>query len=233
MASKKKYVYFGRRNTNVCYNGVSFPVAPNDVLVCPPAFIAGYIPEGQYKEVTPGSKFDTQKVRHTFGHTPMVLRQDPTGGLPMTSTPLRTTKPAGTPLTVEAAKDAQFDNPYDLTIDEPTTEVSTLHNISSSVPVPPRLELDAPLVDMDEDEDTAIDFAGDSFPEEEETENIIGKTVLRKMTKEDIYNTVVAVKATGCSWNPEMLEEFETFDETTTRGPMFKALWKYYNHDGE
>jgi len=237
MSEKKKYVYFGKRPTNVCYNGVSFPLMPGDVLECLPHFIEAFIPKDQYKEVSPTSSKAAQKPRHSFGKTPMVLRTDPTGGLPMQST---TKMPSKRPESVAPFLRIEDDvavNPYDLGVDEqPKTELSTFKNIS--VAEPKRMELDVPTVE-DVEEEIAREEAHEDVEVPDEpvviTQDIQvpGKTALRKMTRDEIYNLAMGVKASGAPIKPEMAETFNDFNEESTRGPMFQALWVYFGHDGE
>lgn len=122
---KKKFVYTDTRPTNVCWNGVSFPVMPGEVIRCLPEFIATFIPEDKYREVPPGSKVDERPVRHDFGREPVFLRKDPTGGLPMTSQegPAKT-RPAKDPM-LKDLSDTENDNPYALPVPDAKLEMGT------------------------------------------------------------------------------------------------------------
>jgi len=84
---RPKYVYFGKNPTNVCFNGVSLPVYPGDVLKCHPDFIFSQIPEKQYKEVAPGSPADKRPIKHDLGRQPFFIKRDPMGGLPIRTNP--------------------------------------------------------------------------------------------------------------------------------------------------
>ena len=84
---RSKYVYFGKNPTNVCFNGVSLPVMPGDVLKCHAEFIHTQIPEAQYKVVAPGSPADKRPIKHDLGHQPFFIKKDPLGGLPIRTNP--------------------------------------------------------------------------------------------------------------------------------------------------
>lgn len=249
MSKIDKFVYHGSRPTNVCYNGVSFPVATGDIIACPHSFIAGYLKEGSYKKVVPGSAKDNQKPRHTFSNfNPVSLRKDPTGGLPMKSSTTRLKKvdanPAPKPPFLHI-DETEFENPYDMTIDKdkPKTEISTFKNISvaeddkkvTEIQPPEKVELDVPTV---EEVETAVakEEAGEGLavPEDTETtQSAPAKSALRKMTKPEIFDLVVAERDQGCPAKPAALESFNAFDTNSTRGPMFEALWNYFGYDGE
>jgi hypothetical protein len=233
MSGKKKYVYFGKRPTNVCYNGVSFPLMPGDVIECQPDFAATFFKAGEYKE-TVGTTKDKQAPKYSLGRTPLVLRRDPTGGLPTTAT-------VGVKKTVKLDQEVPPINPYDLTIDKGLKkEISTFENISVAAEVKEMektLELDAPFVDSASVEE--FDNPNPPVDVLETVEvssvqvNIPGRAALRKMTKGDVFNQVQVVVAEGAALKPEMLDVFTPFTAESTRGPMFEALWKYYGYDGE
>lgn len=233
MSVMKKYVYFGRRPTNVCYNGVSFPMMPGDVIECQPDFAAAFFKAGEYKE-TVGTSKDSQPAKYHLGRTPLVLRRDPTGGLPTTST-------VGVKKQHSLETDAPPINPYDLTIDKGLkTEVSTYENISVAAEVKAMektLELDAPFVDSDDVEEFDNPNPPADIIETVEVSsvqvNVPGRAALRKMTKADVFGQVQVVVAEGAALKPEMLDVFTPFTAESTRGPMFEALWKYYGYDGE
>lgn len=259
MATEKQklFVYFGRVPTNVCYNGVSFPIAPGDIIKCYAQFIAAFIKEDVYKEVATG------KPRHIFPRSPFFMTPDPEAGLPMKSTsvpnshrlPEADQAPPSPALWDDNILD---DNPYDMTIKDGKTEVSTFENVSSSTPVPADAPVPAPEaspgagvgstvitednLDGPEDSSFSLDLtdSGETVVEDEPVidipgdqgpKNWPGRTELRKKTADEIRAIGVGVLEAGSPLKPELLETFAGFTPETPRGPVFDALWTYYGYD--
>jgi len=208
----QKYVYAPRtpRPTNVCFNGVSFPVMPGDVIRCYPEFIAAFIPEKDYREVPKGSKKDLQPIKHNIPKSPIFLRPDPTGGLPMRSDPsvgprLRELLPKG-PISPALVDDIVIDNPYDMGLDEETLDMGTSLDVPSApepkteslTTTPPGERVDAEKEAADELE-ADLEVLEEEVPEpvvEEERDpdlpDIPSKTAFRKMGKEDLRALVIS-----------------------------------------
>lgn len=238
MAERKRFVYFGKnqRPSNIFYNGVSFPVAPGDVVECSPDLIARRMDE--YREVKPGSKDADKAPRHVFNAKPMFLRKDPTGGLPMKSSPTKL------PAHVDESNrkmlmkdDVIIDNPYELIEEQPKIEMSSHPETAAKIKVPDKM-----VVETSTNPEAPVEIEVEEDSEEEELSGpepavdpvvIPGKAVLRKMTKADIFQHMLKVRSEGLPLKPEMADKFAVFDESSTRGPMFEALWEYYGYNEE
>lgn len=246
---KEKFVYIHTRPTNVCFNGVSFPLLGGDVIKCYPEFIAAFIPEDKYRLVPPGSEVDKRAVKYNFGSSPIFLRPDPTGGLPMRSVPgpRKTKTPAPySPATVEEAPD----NPYALLseLETPTIEIGTgLDTPTSPDPKPeslttaPPSERPEPTEEEDElkglesgfeveDEEStsgAEDIPADNLEDEEledDTQDdtqlpIPGRTAIRRLKRDEMYAVAI--------------EHGIEVAEDAARGVILKALWKAFKYDEE
>lgn len=241
MSEMRRFVYFGKRPTNVCFNGVSFPVLPGDVIKCYPEFIANFISPKWYKEA---KDTNTKPAKHTFPRSPFFLKPDPQGGLPMRSDPNAGPRLKDNPRYMSRAvllKDEVPVNPYEKEaggakealpkVEAPKLEISTRPQsvVATVDPVAPVEE----TIEIEEYDEVVVE-------EEalvESTEVIIRpsptKSELRKATRDDIYLRVVGTRADGCPLKPEMLDIFNAFTEESTRGEMFAALWGYYDFDKE
>jgi len=216
---------------------------PGDVVKCYPEFIAGFISSKWYKEAPVEN---TKAPKHIFPHSPMFLRPDPTGGLPMRSDPT-----AGPRLKnrMPLSPAIQEDPPTLLyekveeggakevlpEIEVPKLELTTLPG-QTLTPPEPEVVVPAAVDSVD-----PVSFAGDEVEEEavpaEEIPELIAlgitRSALRKATRPEIYARVLEVREKGCVLKPEMLDIFNSFNEETTRGGMFAALWEYYGFDKE
>ena len=229
MSKQQKFVYTHTRPTNVCFNGVSFPVLGGDVIKCYPEFIEAFIPEGKYRPVPKGHPKDSQKPKFTFGHSPQFLRPDPTGGLPVRSVPgPRKTKGLTimSPATVEEAPI----NPYDLGVEEEATiDIGTGFDTPTSPdPQPETLTTAPPAVRPEPKKVVAVVVVKDVEEEvedvEEEVESVPerippGRAQLRKMRKDELA-------AEALSWGLEL-------EEDVGRGVIFDALWKLFKYNEE
>lgn len=238
-----KYVYFGTRPTNVCWNGVSFPVEPGDTIICFPNFAETFFPAGTYTEVPKGSSKDAQKVRHTFGRSPTFLRTDPTGGLPMTSTPgPRKTKPNAADLFSPGLTDEMdTSNPYDLGVDtKPTIDMGTSMDTPSApeplevsvTTVPPSEVAESPeeedivediLESLELPEEVEVEVEGEAEPLEAEEEApglpIPTRTQVRGLKVAELKDLAAAHGI--------------DLGEATTRGPILEVLWGAFKYDEE
>jgi hypothetical protein len=234
--NQENFLYFGRRPTNVCYNGTSFPVMPGDVVRCYKEFWEAFIPDERLYKVVPND--DAHKPKYTFGRSPVFVKHDPTGGLPVRadSSPganprLREKMKVRTPRDPALVMDAGAEiNPYDIGVDnELTVDISTSPELPSA-PEP-----------KSEDISTGPSFVGSEVEEEieeveEETkvsfiETLRGRTVLRKLTRDEVFAECKRLADTGCPSNTEKLDAFVGYDEDTTRGVMFKELWDYCGYN--
>lgn len=237
MAERKRFVYFGKnkRPSNISYNGVSFPIAPGDIIECSPSLIAHRMEE--YREAKPSEM--SKAPRHVFGASSPFLRKDPTGGLPMRSSSTKL------PAHVDESNkkllmkdDVVIDNPYELIEEQPKIEMSSHPETAAKIKVPDKMVVetstnpDAPVaVEVDEEFEEEDEPVG--FEPEVDHVAIPGKAVLRKMTKADIFQHMLKVRSEGLPLKPEMADKFAVFDESSTRGPMFEALWEYYGYNEE
>ena len=234
MATKKLFKYIGKVPTNVCWNGVSFPVAPRDIIRCYPEFIAQFIPAKLYKEVESGTP------RHDLGRSPFFLRPDPTGGLPMRSDPnagprLKDKMPQ--PVSPALVEETIIDNPYDLGPD-PKLEIST--DPTDNLP-----QVKAEVVEDDEDgDDDGVDLELGDAPvetdpepvedapvEEDESIGIPTRTDIRKKLVEELRTLAYEIRDAGCPLNPEKIEAFNEINEDTVKGVLFATIWEYYGYD--
>jgi hypothetical protein len=214
---------------------------PGNIIKCYPAFIEAFIKKTLYREVSTG------KPTHTFARSPFFMRPDPAGGLPMRSTSVpnsHRTPEAGSsvpPLSPALWEETQVDNPYDMTIKDGKTELSTFNNQSSPVSVAPEvaeladgiIEDDIPEDNLDDSDDldldvedaTEISFEADQGPQPPT------RTELRKKTADEIRELGMSLLEAGCPAHPEMLETFAEFTPETPRGPVFEALWIYFGYN--
>lgn len=96
-------------------------------------------------------------------------------------------------------------------------------------------------IEDDEDEEAFLAEAEEEEELEREPEPEIpapvaeatewGRTDLRKKGRDDILDVVKVIVAEGAPLNPDMLEEFQSFDNETTRGVAFEAIWRYHGYD--
>lgn len=244
MSEMRRYVYFGRVPTNVCFNGVSLPLMPGDVIKCYPEFIAGFISPKWYKEAPPEN---TKAAKLTVPHTPFFLRPDPTGGLPMRSDPSPGPRLKGKLPYSPATQEEPLVNPYEKVaeggsrealpeVETPKLELSTVPGRVISPPPEPEVVASEQVTEPEpapfiEDETTEELIDIEEIPELAAVG--ITKSGLRKATRPEIYARVVDVRNSGCPLKPEMQDTFNAFTEETTRGGMFAALWEYYGFDKE
>ena len=127
---QENFLYFGKRPTNVCYNGVSFPVLAGDVVRCYREFWEAFIRDERTYKAIPDDDARAQKPKYKFGRSPVFIKPDPVGGMPVRST----SEPGANPLLKEKMRerllnppeDREYINPYDLGVDEePALEMST------------------------------------------------------------------------------------------------------------
>jgi hypothetical protein len=224
MSKQEKFVYFATRPTNVCWNGVSFPVLPGDVIKCFPEFIAAFIPEDKYKRVPPGSKVDERPVKHTFGASPVFLRPDPTGGMPVRSEegPRKTKKDLPkSPATI----DERDVNPYEMPkADEARLELGTgLDTPSASDPESEDITTAPPSerVEKTEEEDALAalekDLELEIGEEEEPQEDIPEDNLEEEEAEEEVEEAEEEVEEEAGD------EEEEAGDEEEEAAPEFPS----------
>ena len=241
---QENFLYFGKRPTNVCYNGVSFPVAPGDVVRCYRAFWEAFVTDPKLYKTIPDN--DPRKPKYTFGRSPVFIKPDPTGGLPMQSSSdpghnprLKEKMKEMQPISPALVEETDYANPYDLGVDEePTLEISTAED-KPSAPEPKeetfttaieQPEFVTELEPVPEEIEAPEDLVEEDEPGQVE-EYLLGRTALRKLTRDEVFDECKRLAALGCPSNPEFLETFESFDEETTRGPMFEQLWDYCGYN--
>jgi len=76
------------------------------------------------------------------------------------------------------------------------------------------------------DDEPVVELAGDQGPKYLPT-----RTELRKLNVEDLREKAIGVANAECPLKPEMLDAFQGFDEETTKGVMFVAMWTYFGFD--
>jgi hypothetical protein len=234
-------------------------VLPGDVIKCFPEFIAAFIPEDKYKRVPPGSKLDERPVKHSFGASPVFLRPDPTGGMPVRSEegPRKTkVQLPKSPATV----DEREANPYEMPkADEARLELGTgldtptspdPHQPEALTTAPPseraegseeldvleelekELELeignsgeiqeDIPADNLEDEEAAQEDEQEDEQDEQEEDAPALeppGRTAIRKMKRDEMYDAAVAHGV--------------EIDEDAPRGTILKAMWEAFGYNEE
>ena len=72
---------------------------------------------------------------------------------------------------------------------------------------------------------------GEAKEVEAKADPIPTKTELRQLLADDTRALAFKVREDGCPMKPEMLAVFNEFDDETSRGVVFKALWEYDGHD--
>lgn len=233
---QENFLYFGRRPTNVCYNGTSFPVLPGDVVRCYREFWEAFIPDERLYKVIADD--DPRKPKYKFGRSPVFVKADPTGGLPVTSD----ASPGANPRLREKMKlrrdpalvmgnEAEV-NPYDLGIDKGlTVDISTSPDLPS-VPDPEKLDFTTALgvSDITEgDEDPVVDETESEGDEFEVA--LFSRSGLRKLTRDAVLEECKRLAEAGCPHNTEKLDAFLGYDDDTTRGEMFPQLWDYCGYN--
>lgn len=234
---QENFLYFGKRPTNVCYNGVSFPVLGGDVVRCYREFWEAFIQDERTYKVIPDD--DPRKPKYKFGRSPVFIKPDPSGGLPVRSE----AGPGANPRLKEHMRerlmnppeDREYTNPYDLGVDEnPALEMSTAPD-KPSAPEPktevfttvPPAEVVEPAA-ADDDEAFHVEEAVVDTTEEEGFEvALFGRSALRKMVRDEVFVECKRQADAGCPHNPAFLEAFLSYDDDSTRGVMFEALWEY------
>ena len=200
---RSKYVYFGRNPTNVCFNGVSLPVMPGDVLKCHADFIFSQIPEGQYKVVPPGSPADKRQIKHDLGHQPFFIKRDPMGGLPIRTDPnagpyLRDPKRPG-PISPALIEETEVDNPYEMPVgskpdEDLEKEIEGVTQTPAGIPPSESLEEDPQisistvpeLPSMPEPpEETLITTGGPDFDLGDENEELVDGEAEETLTEDE------------------------------------------------
>jgi hypothetical protein len=95
---------------------------------------------------------------------------------------------------------------------------------------------------VEDDDDTVVeDDDDDTVVEDDDDETVIeadqgpkffpSRTELRRLNVEELREAALGVAEAGCPLKPEMLETFSEFDENTTKGVMFVAMWSYFGYD--
>lgn len=245
----EKFLYFDRKPTNVCWNGTSFPINPKDIIECLPGFIKAFINEKWYKKVPAD---DTRPVKYTFPATPSFLTPDPMKGLPVRSTDKITSEMRGKVRPVVVLGDEPELNPYDLGVEDVVVDEKPRVVATTAIPkAAPTIVVPAPKVeeektedfdtDEEETEETTVELDLPAPPDEKDVQvdppeadqgpGIPLKSALRIENRDLIYDRMVGVRDAGCPLNPDMVDTFSEFRTKSTRGIMFKALWKYYGFD--
>ena len=235
---QENFLYFGKRPTNVCYNGVSFPVLGGDVVRCYREFWEAFIPDERTYKVIPDD--DPRKPKYKFGRSPVFIKPDPTGGLPVRSE----AGPGANPRLKELMRerllnppeDQEYVNPYDLGVDEnPALEMSTAPDKPSAPEPKAETFTTAPPSEVTEVTESAGDDevppveeeVADTTEEEGFEVALYSRSGLRKMVRDEIFEECKRQAAAGCPHNPDFLEAFLSYDDESTRGVMFEALWEY------
>jgi hypothetical protein len=238
---QENFLYFGKRPTNVCYNGVSFPILGGDVVRCYREFWEAFIPDERTYKVIPDD--DPRKPKYTFGRSPVFIKPDPSGGLPMRSTSKPDTsllKAKMRERLLNPPEDREYVNPYDLGVDEnPALEMSTAPDKPSApepktetfTTAPPAEALTELNPVPDEIEAPPVEEEVVDTPEEESVnEHLLGRSAIRKLTRSEVFAETQRILELSCPSNPDFIEVFASFDgeeDGTTRGVMFDALWDY------
>jgi len=91
-------------------------------------------------------------------------------------------------------------------------------------------ELEAALEDTPALEDIPVeDMEFDSNPPREGAAWVRpDKTSLRQERKDELLYRAFAIRDEGAPLNPELLSAFEAIDNSTTKGPIFELIFKYY-----